>query len=66
MLYWGLNTLEESLSRIQNRIRRGDHNIPNDDVSKRFTTRWESLAKVLPYCYEAEFYGNDNGFVKVA
>ena len=28
--------------------------------------RWEAVAKVLPYCDEAEFYDNDNGFVKVA
>ena len=26
----------------------------------------EAVAKVLPYCDEAEFYDNDNGFVKVA
>lgn len=27
--------------------------------------RWEAVAKVLPYCNEAEFYDNDNGFIKV-
>lgn len=66
MFYVGLDTLDESLSRIQNRVRRGGHNIPNDDVSRRFSSRWEALGKVLPYCDEAEFYDNDNGFVKVA
>ena len=66
MFYVGLDTLDESLLRIQNRVRRGGHDIPNDDVSRRFSARWEALAKVLPYCDEAEFYDNDNGFVKVA
>lgn len=66
MFYIGLDTLDESLVRIQNRVRRGGHNIPNDDVSRRFSSRWEALAKVLPYCDEAEFYDNDNGFVMVA
>ena len=66
MFYVGLDTLDESLLRIQNRVRRGGHDIPNDDVSRRFSSRWEALAKVLPYCDEAEFYDNDNGFVKVA
>lgn len=66
MFYVGLDTLDESLLRIQNRVRRGGHNIPNDDVSRRFSSRWDALAKVLPYCDEAEFYDNDNGFVKVA
>ena len=66
MFYVGLDTLDESLSRIQNRVRRGGHDIPHDDVSRRFSGRWVAVAKVLPYCDEAEFYDNDNGFVKVA
>ena len=33
---------------------------------RRFAGRWEAVAKVLPYCDEAEFYDNDNGFVLVA
>ena len=45
---------------------RGGHNIPKDDVQRRFSGRWEAVAKVLPYCDEAEFYDNDNGFIKVA
>lgn len=66
MFYVGLDTLDESLQRIENRVRRGGHNIPLDDVTRRFGSRWEAVAKVLPYCDEAEFYDNDNGFVKVA
>lgn len=66
MFYVGLDTLDESLARIQNRVRRGGHDIPRDDVTRRFSSRWEAVAKVLPYCDEAEFYDNDNGFVKVA
>ena len=66
MFYVGLDTLDESLTRIQNRVRRGGHDIPVDDVSRCFSSRWDAVAKVLPYCDEAEFYDNDNGFVKVA
>ena len=66
LFYVGLDTVEESLQRIENRVRRGGHNIPHDDVTRRFEGRWEAVAKVLPYCDEAEFYDNDNGFVKVA
>jgi len=66
LFYIGLDTAAESLSRIQNRVRRGGHNIPEDAVQRRFECRWEAVAKVLPYCDEAEFYDNDNGFVKVA
>ena len=62
----GLDTVQESLQRIENRVRRGGHNIPHDDVTRRFEGRWEAVAKVLPYCDEAEFYDNNNGFVMVA
>lgn len=66
MFYVGLDTLDESLQRIINRVKRGGHDIPHDDVERRFASRWEAVVKVLPYCDEAEFYDNDNGFVKVA
>lgn len=66
LYYIGLDTAEESLARIENRVRRGGHNISTDDVHRRFEGRWEAVSKVLPYCDEAEFYDNDNGFVKVA
>jgi predicted ABC-type ATPase len=62
----GLDTVEESLERIKNRVKRGGHDIPNDNVAKRYQGRWEAVSKVLPYFDEAEFYDNDNGFVKVA
>lgn len=66
MFYMGLDTLDESLLRIQNYVRRHGHNIPNDDVLKCFSARWETFTKVLIYHDEAEFYDNDNGLVKVA
>lgn len=66
LFYIGLDSAEESLSRIANRVKRGGHDIPQDDVVRRFAGRWEAVSKVLPYCDEAEFYDNDNGFVLVA
>lgn len=66
LFYIGLDSVDESLVRIKNRVKRGGHDIPTDDVQNRFQGRWEAVAKVLPYCDVAEFYDNDNGFVKVA
>lgn len=66
LYYVGLNTAAESLERIENRVRRGGHDIPHRDVERRFASRWEALGRILPYCDEAEFYDNENGFVKVA
>ena len=66
LFYIGLDSAEESLARIENRVKRGGHDIPSGDVVRRFAGRWEAVAKVLPYCDEAEFYDNGNGFILVA
>ena len=66
MYYIGLNTPQESINRIHNRVLKGGHNIPNDDVLRRFKGRTEALQRVLPYCDEVIFYDNENGFAKVA
>ena len=66
LYYIGLDTPEECIKRISNRVARGGHNINEDDVRRRFTGRWESLIKILPYCDEVQFFDNDNGFIEVA
>lgn len=66
LYYIGLDTAEESKRRIANRVARGGHNIDTADVDRRFLGRWAAVRAVLPYCDEAVFYDNDNGFVEVA
>lgn len=66
LFYVGISSAEESLLRIENRVRKGGHNIPVDDVVRRFQNRFENLAKILPYCDEVHFFDNENGFVYVA
>ena len=66
LYYVGLDSMEESLVRIENRVKKGGHNIDTAAVSKRFVKRFDDLLAVLPYCNEATFYDNDNGFVTVA
>ena len=66
LYYVGLDTMEESLLRIENRVKKGGHNIDAEAVTRRFSKRFEDLLTVLPYCNEATFYDNDNGFVTVA
>lgn len=61
-----LYTAEESIRRIRNRVERGGHDIPTKDVNARFSHRFEDVLKILPYCDEAKFFDNDNGFVLVA
>ena len=65
LCYVGLNSLEDSLIRIQNRLKRGGHGIPEEDVTRRYDNRFPDLFKVLVYCDEATFFDNDNGFREV-
>lgn len=66
LYYIGLDTSDECIRRIANRVARGGHNITDVDVVRRFSLRWESLLKVLPHCNEAKFFDNHNGFIEVA
>lgn len=66
LYYIGLDTMEESLGRIANRVAKGGHDIPKEDVERRFQSRFVDVLRVLPYCDEARFFDNDNGFVEVA
>ena len=63
--YIALDSLQECEARIKNRVKRGVH-IGTRTVGRQFEERWNDVRTFLPYCDEAEFYDNDNGFVKVA
>ena len=66
LYYVAVNSAEESLDRIANRVRKGGHDIPEEDVRRRYKNRFRDLMKVLPYCDTAQFYDNENGFQFVA
>lgn len=66
LYYVGLSSMEESLIRIENRVKKGGHNIDTEAVKRRYNKRFDDLVAILPYCNEATFYDNENGFVTVA
>ena len=66
LFYVGLDSPEECLIRIENRVKHGGHNIREQDVNRRFAGRWEALKAILPYCNEVHLFDNYNGFVEVA
>lgn len=66
LYYVGLSSVEESIKRIANRVQKGGHHIPENDVHRRFNSRYDDILAVLPYCNEAVFYDNENGFTVVA
>jgi len=66
LYYVGLDTPEECLQRIANRVARGGHYVSDNDVFRRFAGRWESVKRILPMVDYARFFDNDNGFSEVA
>ena len=66
LYYVGLGTVAESIARIHNRVAKGGHSIPDGDAHRRFASRFDSVIRILPYCDEAVFFDNENGFVAVA
>lgn len=66
LYYIGIGSCEESISRIANRVSKGGHNIPTDDVIRRYEKRFEDLERILPYCNEVYFFDNENGFIQIA
>jgi len=65
LFYIGLNSYEESVKRIKNRVEKGGHNIEQSDVNRRYNKRFDDLAAILPYCDEAYLFDNENGFTEV-
>ena len=43
MFYVGLDTVDESLQRIENRVKRGGHNIPQDVIRRRYVAGLKNL-----------------------
>ena len=66
LYYIGVNTAEESIKRIKNRVEKGGHAIADNDVIRRYDKRFDDLIMILPYCNEVKFYDNENGFVEKA
>jgi predicted ABC-type ATPase len=66
LYYIGLDTPEECMERIANRVARGGHKISENDVMRRFAGRWDAVKRILPLCDEVRFFDNDNGFAEVA
>jgi predicted ABC-type ATPase len=64
LYYVGVGSADESIERIKNRVRKGGHDIAAEDVKRRYEKRFDDLLKILPYCNEAYFFDNENGFVK--
>lgn len=62
LYYIAVNSAEECLHRISNRVRKGGKNVPAKEVMRSYLHRFDALPLILPYCDSARFYDNENGF----
>ena len=62
MYYIAVSSAEESITRIENRVRKGGHDIPDRDVVRRFENRIDDIRKISALLDSAEFYDNENGY----
>jgi len=60
LYYIGIDTLEDILSRIENRVKHGGHNIPKSDVVRRLHKQKEKLKEVIPLVNLTIFCDNSN------
>lgn len=66
LYYIAVNSAEESLRRISNRVRKGGRSVSAEEVRRSYLHRFEVLPLILPCCDYARFYDNENGFRYVA
>ena len=66
MAYIGVSGMRECLTRIEKRVAKGGHNVPDEEVYWQHKKRWEDLSEVINYCNEVRFFDNENGFVEIA
>lgn len=68
LYYIALDTVEESKQRMNHCIAKGGHyaTVRAEETDRCFAARWPTLREILPYCSEAAFYDNENGFAEVA
>lgn len=66
LIYIGLNSAQDSIDRVANRVKHGGHDIPSETIIRRYNHRFEQLSKILDYCDTAKFYDSSNGYQLVA
>lgn len=64
--YVGLENVELAKSRVSDRVKRGGHGIPEEDIEKRYIETFSNLKAVLPICDLTAFYDNTVEFRRFA
>lgn len=66
LYYVGLASADLALERVRHRAEIGGHDIPEDDVRRRFDASIANFAKALDYCDEVRVYDNTQMLTHIA
>lgn len=53
-----IDSPEVNVSRVNNRVEKGGHEVPEDKITDRYYRALENLHLVLPFCYRAYLFDN--------
>lgn len=63
-VYVGLEHLNEHISRVADRVRNGGHNIPREDIVRRFDKSYSNIKKLFDTSDSLLIYDNTTNFSK--
>lgn len=64
--YVGLDSADTAIKRVQFRVRRGGHGIPDSDIERRYLESLRNLQTILPDCDLVSIYDNTHFFRRFA
>lgn len=62
LYYIGLDSCEDSLVRVANRVCKGGRNVDSLEIRNSYNQRVNDLLKVIYYCHEVIFFDNTRGY----
>ncbi|MBR1736101.1 MAG: ATPase, partial [Firmicutes bacterium] len=62
----GLECADLAVERVRERVKKGGHGIPEEDLRNRYNRSFEQLNKIIEYCDKIELYDNTISFRGIA
>ena len=62
MIYIGLENIELAKSRVEQRVMKGGHGVPDEIIERRYSKSLNNLVEYAPYCDEVFLYDNSGKF----
>lgn len=65
MNYIGVESSDIAKSRVKNRVLKGGHGIPDEDIERRYYESFKNLFEVINLCDEINIYDNTHRFKEI-